>query len=66
MKYSGKAPARKLSNRTKQIPSEDEGTDDEGREIAYLERKLGIKDGRGAKSADDGLYGDLSPCSFLR
>ena len=60
MKYPAKASARNTSGKRKESPGEDYGTDEERREIAYLERKLGIKDGKGAKSADDGLDGDLN------
>jgi len=65
MKYPAQAPVRKSSGKRKESPGEDEGTDEERREIAYLERKLGIKDGKGVKSADDGFDGDLSLYSFL-
>jgi hypothetical protein len=57
-KSSVKAQSVKRSFGKRESSSEEE-SDEESREIAYLERKLGIKDGKGTKSADDGLDGKV-------
>jgi hypothetical protein len=65
IKPSAKAQALKTSSRKRESSSEEEASDEESREIAYLERKLGIKDGKTSKSADDGLDGKIPIWSFL-
>jgi hypothetical protein len=59
IKRVGKTHLSKVSGKKRESSSDDEETDEDSREIAYLERKLGLEiDGKGSKTAAaDGLDG---------